>query len=125
VRVPGHRDHAVVLTKDGRSLLERHRDRDQEHGQTFYAGLKREREVDHDLQVYRAYERAEERLLELRRDSEQRHMVLKEGPERLRPHLGGQVDCLSFVVMEKLGIREALDSDFTHRFIARPDPKRG
>jgi hypothetical protein len=63
-RVPGHRDHAVVLTKDGRSLLERHRDRDQEHGQTFYAGLKREREVEHDLQVYRAYERAEERLLE-------------------------------------------------------------
>jgi predicted nucleic acid-binding protein len=37
------------------------------------------------------------------------------------------VDCLSFVVMEKLGIREALavDSDFTHRFIARPGPKRG
>lgn len=36
------------------------------------------------------------------------------------------VDCLSFVVMEKLGIREALavDSDFTHRFIARPGPQR-
>lgn len=35
-------------------------------------------------------------------------------------------DCLSFVVMEKLGIREALavDSDFTHRFIARPGPAR-
>lgn len=34
-------------------------------------------------------------------------------------------DCLSFVVMEKLGIREALavDSDFTHRFIARPGPR--
>jgi predicted nucleic acid-binding protein len=34
------------------------------------------------------------------------------------------VDCLSFVVMEKLGIREALavDSDFQHRFIARPGP---
>lgn len=34
------------------------------------------------------------------------------------------VDCLSFVVMEKLGIREAwaVDSDFTHRFIARPGP---
>lgn len=34
------------------------------------------------------------------------------------------VDCLSFVVMEKLGIQEALavDSDFTHRFIARPGP---
>jgi predicted nucleic acid-binding protein len=37
------------------------------------------------------------------------------------------VDCLSFVVMEKLSIREALavDSDFTHRFIARPGPLRG
>lgn len=37
------------------------------------------------------------------------------------------VDCLSFVVMEKLGIREAfaVDSDFTHRFIARPGPLRG
>ena len=37
------------------------------------------------------------------------------------------VDCLSFVVMERLGIREALavDSDFTHRFIARPGPSRG
>lgn len=34
------------------------------------------------------------------------------------------VDCLSFVIMEKLGIEEALtvDGDFTHRFIARPGP---
>ena len=36
------------------------------------------------------------------------------------------VDCLSFVVMEQQGIREALavDSDFTHRFSARPGPPR-
>ncbi len=35
------------------------------------------------------------------------------------------VDCLSFVVMEKLGISEALtiDRDFTHRFVARPGPR--
>jgi predicted nucleic acid-binding protein len=34
------------------------------------------------------------------------------------------VDCLGFVVMENLGINEALavDSDFTHRFTARPGP---
>ena len=34
------------------------------------------------------------------------------------------VDCLSFVVMDNLDIREALavDEDFTHRFIARPGP---
>lgn len=32
------------------------------------------------------------------------------------------VDCLSFVIMDRLGITEALtiDSDFTHHFIARP-----
>ena len=36
------------------------------------------------------------------------------------------VDCLSFVVVEKLGIREALafDSDFGHRFVMRPGPAR-
>lgn len=35
-------------------------------------------------------------------------------------------DCTSFVLMEKLGIREALalDSDFTHRFTAHPGPRR-
>jgi uncharacterized protein len=34
------------------------------------------------------------------------------------------VDCLSFVLMDKLGISEALavDEDFTHRFVARPGP---
>jgi predicted nucleic acid-binding protein len=34
------------------------------------------------------------------------------------------VDCLSFVVMDELGISEALavDDDFTHRFVARPGP---
>jgi predicted nucleic acid-binding protein len=47
--------------------------------------------------------------------------------KRYRDQTYSFVDCLSFVVMEKLGIREALtvDSDFTHRFIARPGPKRG
>jgi len=36
------------------------------------------------------------------------------------------VDCISFVVMDKLDLREALsvDGDFTHRFIARPGPLR-
>jgi hypothetical protein len=52
------------LTKDGRSLLESHRDRDHEHSQTFCAGLGRARELEHDLQVYRAYEQAEDRLLD-------------------------------------------------------------
>jgi len=35
------------------------------------------------------------------------------------------VDCLSFVIMEQHGIREALtlDGDFKHRFVARPGPR--
>lgn len=63
-RVPGSREYAVALTKEGRSLLEHHRDRDDGGRQTFWDGLKREREREHDLQVYRAYERAAERLAE-------------------------------------------------------------
>lgn len=62
VRVPGYRDHAVVLTKHGRHLLESHRDRDQAPHQTFYAGLRRARELEHDVQVYPAYREAVERL---------------------------------------------------------------
>jgi hypothetical protein len=64
VRVPGHGDHAVVLTKHGRELLERHRGRNQGDPQTFYAGLKRERELEHDSQVFDAYLHTAERLEE-------------------------------------------------------------
>jgi hypothetical protein len=63
-RLAGSRDYAVSLTREGRSLLESHRDRDQEGRQTFYAGIKRERELEHDVQVYRAFEREAERLEE-------------------------------------------------------------
>jgi predicted nucleic acid-binding protein len=47
--------------------------------------------------------------------------------KRYRDQTYSFVDCLSFVVMENLAIREApaVDSDFTHRFVARPGPKRG
>jgi len=62
VRVPGSREHAVALTKEGRTLLEHHRDRDHGGRQTFRDGLEREREREHDLQTYRACEKAAERL---------------------------------------------------------------
>lgn len=62
VRIPGYREHAVVLTDRGRDLLEANRDRDRDTGQAFYAGLKRERELEHDAQIYRAYLREAERL---------------------------------------------------------------
>ena len=67
VPLHGHRDVAVVLTDRGRDLLDSHRrDRDggHDHRQEFYAELKKAREVEHDVQVYRAYEREAERLQE-------------------------------------------------------------
>jgi hypothetical protein len=64
VRIPGYREQAVVLTDRGRDLLEANRDRDRDSGQAFYAGLKRERELEHDAQIYRAYQREVEPLEE-------------------------------------------------------------
>jgi hypothetical protein len=54
------------LTDRGKDLLEANRqernERAREAGQTFYAGLRKPRELTHDAKVYRANERAEERL---------------------------------------------------------------
>lgn len=59
---------AVVLTDHGRDLLEANRyERDarlHEPRQTFWAGLRKPRELTHDTKVYRAYQRADERLRE-------------------------------------------------------------
>ena len=75
IPIEGRRDVAVVLTQRGRDLLESHRrDRDsrssgrgpsdRDSRQQFYAELKKPREVEHDVQVYRAYEREAVRLQE-------------------------------------------------------------
>ena len=69
-RIPGCRDRAVVLTKEARGLLESHRGRHQDGPQTFYDGLRRERELEHDIHIYRAYEREAERLHERGADVE-------------------------------------------------------
>jgi len=56
----------VVLTERGRDLLEANRyerpDRHHEPRQTFYAGVRKPRELTHDTKVYRAYQRVDERL---------------------------------------------------------------
>src|SRR5262249_3825414 len=41
VRMPGSRDHAIALSREGRGLLEAHR-RDYDTRQTFHDGLRRE-----------------------------------------------------------------------------------
>lgn len=60
-------DRVVALTDRGRDLLEANRsiprdERTHEPRQALYAGLRKPRELSHDVNVYRAYERAEERI---------------------------------------------------------------
>ncbi len=54
----------VVLTEEGRELLESHRLPAEGRSQAFHAGLVKPREVPHDSHVYRAYLRAADRLVE-------------------------------------------------------------
>jgi hypothetical protein len=60
----GGRDRdVVVLTREGRDVLEaRRRDDMDEPRQAFHAGLKKPRELTHDAAIYRAYRRASQRL---------------------------------------------------------------
>jgi hypothetical protein len=62
------------LTDRGRDLLESHRGRDQDPRQEFYSGLKRERELEHDSQVDKAYLSVADRLEE--RDARIERVVL-------------------------------------------------
>jgi len=63
IRIAGRRDHVVALTKEGRTLIEAHRrPGGEETRQAFYAGVKKPRELEHDVQAYRAYLRSAERL---------------------------------------------------------------
>ena len=56
----GH-DRGVTLTDRGRDLLEANRrDRDDDRQQEFYAAVNRPRELSHDAQLYRAYQRRRE-----------------------------------------------------------------
>ncbi len=59
------RERVLTLTERGRHLLDSHRrDRHDDARQTFEAGVSRPRELSHDVQLYRAYVREEERLRE-------------------------------------------------------------
>lgn len=57
-RIPGTRDHAAGLTAAGCRLLEANRAPGHDRPQVFHAGIGRPRELEHDVQVYRAYEHA-------------------------------------------------------------------
>lgn len=70
----------VTLTDKGRALLEAHRDPRAEHVQTFHADVLRPRELAHDAQVYRAFERTLARQAE--RDARLVRIVLEHDLKR-------------------------------------------
>ena len=63
-----------------------------------------------------------EKLARIYRTSLEEHHAAFDYFKRYDDKKYSAVDCLSFVVMEKLGIAEALtlDSDFSHSFTVRP-----
>jgi hypothetical protein len=59
----GDDERGLTLTREGLDLLDSHSmDRDEEPSQVFYAGVSREREVDHDSNLYATYRQEEARL---------------------------------------------------------------
>lgn len=71
----------VTLTDRGRTLLEdSRRERSDEHGQMFYAGISKPRELAHDARLYRAYQEAAQRLAN--RGCQVRRIVLEEELKR-------------------------------------------
>jgi len=89
----------VTLTERGRELLESHRCRDHEPTQVFHDGLARERELTHDAQLYRAYLRTAERLVQegahidrvvLEQDLKRDYQVFLQEPNRGRRDSDGR-----------------------------------
>jgi hypothetical protein len=80
--------------------------------------------VSHSLASYVGERLLSEKMLRIHRTSAEEEWAAFDYFRRHDDQRYSFVDCLSFVVMEKLGIREALtlDTDFAHRFIVRPGP---
>lgn len=75
------RTRLVTLTPRARDVLERaRRDPRAASAQAFYAGVKKPRELAHDAQLYRAYVRTADRLVE--RGGRVRRVVLEEDLKR-------------------------------------------
>lgn len=100
---PAERDSrtpVVTLTKRGKELLDAHRVRDHEPVQAFHAGALRTRELSHDTQVYRAFERSAERQAErearilrivLEQDLKREYQRFLQEPNRGRSDSDGRV----------------------------------
>lgn len=94
----GDDELGLTLTREGRDLLDSHSmDREGEAAQAFYAGVSREREVEHDSNLYATYRQEEARLREEHDGLEIRRVVLEQDLKReyqefLQEHNRGRSD---------------------------------
>jgi hypothetical protein len=89
-------ERAVVLTEDGRDLLEANRrERDEDERQEFYADVSKPRELEHDSELFAAYLTVEERLRDQGADIERVVLEVdlrREYQEWLQEHNKGNSD---------------------------------
>jgi len=79
----GDSERGLTLTADGRDLLDSHSlERDREPSQTFYAGVSRSRELDHDSNLYATFRQEEARLRDEHPDVEIRRVILEQDLKR-------------------------------------------
>ncbi|HLG55940.1 MAG TPA: hypothetical protein VI485_11460 [Vicinamibacterales bacterium] len=94
----GGDDRGLVLTKQGRDLLDAHTvERGGEAPQAFHAGVSRPREVHHDSNLYATYRQEEARLRDEHGNLEIRRVVLEQDLKReyqefLQEHNRGRAD---------------------------------
>jgi hypothetical protein len=79
----GDDERGLVLTKDGRGLLDSHTlERDDKAPQAFYAGGSRPREIDHDSNLYATYRQEEARLRDEHGGLDIRRVILEQDLKR-------------------------------------------
>jgi len=93
----GDDERGLTLTREGRDLLDSHSMDREEPSQDFYAGVSRERELDHDSNLYATYRQEEARLRDEHDGLEIRRVVLEQDLKReyqefLQEHNRGRAD---------------------------------
>ena len=79
----GDSERGLTLTTEGRDLLDSHSlERDREPSQTFYTGVSRAREIDHDSNLYATFRQEEARLRDEHPDLEIRRVILEQDLKR-------------------------------------------
>jgi hypothetical protein len=79
----GDDERGVVLSKEGRDLLDSHTlEREDGRQQAFYAGASRLREIDHDANLYATYRQKEARLRDENGGLNIRRVVLEQDLKR-------------------------------------------